>query len=90
MSTRFYKFIAYQANYVCFLRFGPLINHWTARFEVKHKDFKHLANVMGNYTNICYSLSLRHQLHNYYTTLNDKALFAENIEVGPGIYKSVI
>ena len=45
---------------------------------------------MGNYTNICYSLALRHQLHNCYTNLNDKALFAENIEVGPGIYKSVI
>ena len=44
---------------------------------------------MGNYTNICYSLALRHQLHNCYTNLNDKVLFAENIEVGPGIYKSV-
>jgi len=46
--------------FVCTYRFGPLINHWTARFEAKHKYFKHLANVIGNFANVCYSLTLRH------------------------------
>ena len=70
-----------------FFRFGPLINHWTTRFEAKHKYFKHLSNVMGNFTNICYSLSLRHQLRQCYLSLNPDT--AEDIEVGPGMYNHV-
>ena len=31
-------------------RYGTLIRHWTTCFEAKHKYFKHLANVMGNFT----------------------------------------
>ena len=74
------------SSYICnyLLRFGPLINHWTARFEAKHKYFKHISNIMGNYTNICYSLALCHQLHSCYTNLNNN-IFAKNVEVGPGI-----
>lgn len=67
-----------------FFRFGPLINHWTTRFEAKHKYFKHLANVMGNFKNICYSLALRHQLYRCYLSLNTDTLSTEDIEVGPG------
>ena len=66
------------------LRFGPLINHWTTHFEAKHKYFKHLANVLGNFTNICYSLALRHQLHQCYLMLNSHTLSGEKIEIGPG------
>ena len=65
-------------------RYGPLVNHWTTRFEAKHKYFKHLANVMGNFTNICYSLALRHQLHQCYLSLNQDVLPGEEIEIGPG------
>ena len=65
-------------------RFGPLINHWTTRFEAKHKYFKHLANVIGNFTNICYSLALRHQLHQCYLSLDSATLSGEEIEIGPG------
>ena len=74
-------------------RFGPLINHWTTRFEAKHKYFKNLANVMGNYTNICYSLALRHQLQHCYLSLNNETLPGEENEVGPGdiyIYMHVV
>ena len=66
-------------------RFGPLINYWTTRFEAKHKYFKHLANVMGNFTNICYSLSLCHQLRQCYLSLNSD--YIEELEVGPGTFK---
>lgn len=65
-------------------RFGPLINHWTTRFEAKHKYFKRLANVMGNYTNICYSLALRHQLQHCYLSLNNETLPGEENEIGAG------
>ena len=66
------------------LRYGPLINHWTTRFEAKHKYFKHLANVMGNLTNICFSLTLRHQMHQCYLSLNTDSLPGEEVEIGPG------
>ena len=42
-------------------RVGPLIHHWTMRFEAKHRYFKKLATTMGNYINIPYSLAVRHQ-----------------------------
>ena len=55
------------------------------RFESKHSYFKHLANVMGNFTNVCYSLLLRHQLYQCYLNLNKDDLPAERTEIGPGI-----
>jgi len=70
-------------NLLYFYRFGPLINYWTTRFEAKHKYFKHLANILGNFKNICYSLALRHQLYQCYLNLNS-SIFEDEIEVGPG------
>ena len=67
-------------------RFGPIINHWTTSFEAKHKYFKHLANVTGNFTNICYSLALSHQLHQCYRSLNSTTLPGEETEFGPGMW----
>ena len=37
---------------IYFYRFGPLVRHWTRRFEAKHSYFKQLANSMGNFINI--------------------------------------
>ncbi len=74
-----------MCNILTIIRFGPLINHWTTRFEAKHKYFKHLANIMGNFTNICYSLALRHQLYQCYIGLNSNTLCSEDITIGPGI-----
>ncbi len=72
-------------NYHVNNRFGPLINHWTTRFEAKHKYFKHLANVLGNFINICFSLALRHQLRQCYLSLNSiLTLPGEDVEIGPG------
>ena len=59
--------------------YGPLINHRTARFE---DILNILANVMGNFTNICYSLALCHQLHQCYISVN---VATESREVGSGI-----
>ena len=44
----------------CIYKYG---SYWTADFEAKHHYFKHLAHVIGDLTNICFSLSPRHQLY---------------------------
>jgi len=67
-------------------RFGPLVRHWTMRFEAKHSYFKQLAHSMGNFVNICYSLTTRHQLLQCYLNINAKQIpgFDDNVEAGPG------
>lgn len=59
------------------------------RLSTKHKYFKHIANVMSNFTNICYSLALQHQLHQCYLSLNSDTLLGEDLEVGRGTYVTV-
>lgn len=67
-------------------RFGPLVRHWTMRFEAKHSYFKQLAHSMGNFVNITYSLATRHQHYQCYLNLNTEELpgYEHNMEVGPG------
>ena len=66
-----------------------MVRHWTMKYEGKHSYFKHLATVMGNFTNVCYSLALCHQLYQCYLNLNKNELPAEKLEAGPG-YKIII
>ena len=40
---------------------------------------------MGNFTNVCYSLALRHQLYQCYLNLNKNELPAKKLEAGPGL-----
>ena len=67
-------------------RFGPLVCHWTMRFEAKHSYFKCLSESMGNFINLPYSLSIRHQEYQCYLHRNTKELSGDvgNINVGPG------
>ena len=69
-KVRPYKCFPIFKNYI--YRYVPLVHFQTTRFEAKHKLFKHLCNVTGNFTNICYSLVLRYQLHQCYLSLNSK------------------
>lgn len=34
------------------IQYGPLVRHWTMRYEVKHSYFKKLAQSMGNFINL--------------------------------------
>ena len=68
--------------YSLLVRYGPMIQHWTARYEAKHRYFKRLANVIGNFTNISYSLALRHQLYQCYLSMDYQPRAQE---VGPGM-----
>jgi len=46
----------------CGIGYGPLVRHWTMRYAAKHSYFKHLAQSMGNFINIEFSLATHHQL----------------------------
>ena len=48
------------------IRFGPLVWHWTMRYEAKHSYFKCLENTLGNFINLPYFLAVRHQHHQCY------------------------
>ena len=67
-------------------RYGPLVRHWTMRFEAEHSYFKQLAHRMGNYINLPYSLSLRHQEYQCYLNATANGLHGSNVDltVGPG------
>ena len=66
-------------------RYGPLKQHWTMRYESKHSYFKQLANSLGNYINICHSLSVRHEQWQCYLRM-ESSFFTTNPETGPGMY----
>jgi len=43
------------------LRFGPMVRSWCMRYEAKHRYFKQIAGILGNFTNMAFSLAVRHQ-----------------------------
>ena len=47
-------------------RFGPLVKHWTMRYEAKHSYFKKLAQNVRNFKNI--SLTLEKDINTYSAT----------------------
>ena len=73
-------------SYSHYHRYGPLVCHWTMRYEAKHSYFKKLAQSMGNYINLPYSLAMRHQLLECYNNLDSQTISGEDLEVGPGMY----
>ena len=76
------SYVGYVMIFHPICRFGPLIHHWTMRFEAKHKYFKQLANTIGNFINLSYTLSMRHQLFQCYNRL--EASDTSLPEVGKG------
>lgn len=44
------------------LKFGPLRNVWTLRFESKHKYFKNIIRHSPNFKNVLFSFTEKHQL----------------------------
>lgn len=41
---------------------GPLIRHWCMRYEAKHRFFKRILAVKGNFKNVPYTMARSHQL----------------------------
>lgn len=54
------------------------------RFEAKHKWFKRLAQQLGNFTNLPYTLSMRYQQLQCYQLCDGEGVKADYLEVGPG------
>ena len=69
-------------------RFGPLVRFWTMRYEAKHSYFKKLAQNVGNFINVPWTLATRHQLRQCYHWLNTDTLPHAKPEVGPGTVNS--
>ena len=67
----------------CTCRFGPLVRHWTMRFEARHRYFKKLAVQLGNFINVAYSLVMRHQRLKCYHSLDKRTIEGEEVETGP-------
>ncbi|XP_050058270.1 uncharacterized protein LOC126550517 [Aphis gossypii] len=63
------------------LKFGPLINLWSMRFEAKHRISKIAANTSSNRRNICKTLAIKHQLQLNHLFL--KGTLGRNIELSP-------
>ena len=57
----------YVSYNVLLNRMGPLVRHWTVRFEAKHQYLESLTSRMGNFVNICFSLAVRQQSYLCYS-----------------------
>ena len=69
------------------LRFGPLVWYWTMRYEARHHFFKRLAQNVGNFINLSYTLAVRHQMLQCYYHQSASASFLDNeVEIGPGVF----
>jgi len=55
------------------------------RFEAKHSYFKQLAQAMGNFINLPYSLAMRHQQLRCYEANNVTGIPGDRLIIGPGI-----
>ena len=70
--------------FIIHCRFGPLVRQWTMRYEAKHNYFKKLSQRLGNFINLPWSLSTRHQQWSCYQWLNNKQIGSGSPEFGPG------
>ena len=70
----------------CIRRYGPLVRHWTMRYEAKHAYFKTLAQSMGNFINVPFSLAMRHQQLQCYNSCSQEQ---DSLTVGPGKHNNL-
>ena len=86
-----FQFQSYTVLYIVILinRLGPLVRSWCMRYEAKHHYFKRLAISLGNFINLPFSLSKRHQEGVSYRLQSGEggcsSFLDKGIEVGPGM-----
>ena len=66
------------------LRFGPIVHFWCMRYEAKHCHFKRMASIIGNFTNLPYTLAKRHQLQMCYSMVNSAIYLNQETSFGKG------
>ena len=54
------------------------------RYEAKHSYFKKLAQSIGNFINLPWTVAMRHQLLQCYEYATDGSILDLNPEIGPG------
>ena len=54
------------------------------RYEARHSYFKKLAQNIGNYINISWTLANRHQLLQCYYQTSQDSLLNDTVDIGPG------
>ena len=59
-----YSFTQLALHFVILYRYDPLKHHWAMQYESKHSYFKQLSSSLGNFINICHTLSARHEQFN--------------------------
>ena len=57
------------------------------RYEAKHSYFKKMAQAMGSFINLLYSLAIRHQQLECFNNVNVTDIPGDNMEIGPGTSK---
>ena len=77
--------VYYHNNYFVY-RYGPLLRHWTMRYEAKHNHFKKLAQNVGNFINVAWTLVSRHQYWQCLQFMDKDCLRQDTTEVGPGMF----
>ena len=67
-------------------RYGPLFRHWTMRYEAKHNHLKKLAQNVGNFINVAWTLASRHQYWQCLQFMDKDCLRQDTTEVGTGMF----
>lgn len=71
----------YLEHYPQLIRaFGPLVGHWTLRFEAKHSFFKQVIRYTNCFKNVPLSLATKHQLMMSYH-LNSSSYEKDGLEI---------
>ena len=68
----------------CVHRYGPLVRHWTMRYEAKHNHLKKLAQNVGNFINIAWILATCHQYWQC-SKWQEGDLMDDEPQIGPGM-----
>ena len=77
-------YLYFAANCILhYCRCGPLRNMWCMRYEAKHRFFKQIAKVIGNFKNIAKTVSLRHQRYMCYVLSNPTQFLQDQQHCGP-------
>jgi len=63
-------------------RVGPLSHLWSMRYESKHRESKLTDNSSSSRKNICYTLSVKHQLRFAYHFLSKSNILAYILDLG--------
>jgi len=64
---------------------GPISHLWSMRFESKHRESKLTAHSITSRKNICYTLSIKHQLKLAYRLLSKSSILSLSLDIGKKI-----